>query len=394
MSWANTVALNCANRAAVYAEIFTRIAAMGWTLHDDQSGSSYKVYKSAGEASDRITEYVKIDWITANTITITAYNYWNASTHVGTCGNSNSVTLTTSETGCYVWIYGDLNVVFIATKVSSTYYGAGFGHFQRFYTTPLATLQAQATNGSSVTIQVDSTSGFIAGNSYQIVGAAGEGRDRVVVSSITDSTHMVISSLPRTYGANSKIGINTSTFMAMTSARLGYPTCSPDFSSTTNSNTSASAVLPLNASYEAPDVLVGAYVLMPFMYQDSGSNYGVLAYLDTKILASPTTGMTAEDTFGVNVNSSGTSSGSNDATHMNDTGKSWSTNAFAGKFLIITAGTGAGQTRQIASNSGTQIVVTTAFSSTPDGTSTYVVVDEAYRYMYIGSTGHALLEVV
>ena len=83
MAYSYTVNLSCANRAAALTEIWTRMAAMGWTLHDDQSGSSYQVWKSNGENADRIYEYIKIDYITANRMTFTAYGYWNASTHTG-----------------------------------------------------------------------------------------------------------------------------------------------------------------------------------------------------------------------------------------------------------------------------------------------------------------------
>jgi hypothetical protein len=108
------------------------------------------------------------------------------------------------------------------------------------------------------------------------------------------------------------------------------------------------------------------------------------------------TGAITEDTFGVNPNDLtgagvylATSSGGNDSTHFNDTGKAWSVNAFSGKVLIITGGTGAGQMRKISTNSATQIVPVTAFTTVPDGTSTYAVCDEGYR-AFIGPTNFNL----
>ena len=71
---------------------------------------------------------------------------------------------------------------------------------------------------------------------------------------------------------------------------------------------------------------------------------------------------------------SGTSTGSNTSTTLNDTGKSWTTNAFANSVVYITGGTGSAQSSVISSNTTTQLTVATAFSPTPDATSTYKIV--------------------
>lgn len=70
---------------------------------------------------------------------------------------------------------------------------------------------------------------------------------------------------------------------------------------------------------------------------------------------------------------SGTSSGSNIATTLNDTTKAWTTNAFSSGSVSITGGTGSGQTRQVLTNSATQLVVSSAWTTIPDATSTYTV---------------------
>lgn len=75
----------------------------------------------------------------------------------------------------------------------------------------------------------------------------------------------------------------------------------------------------------------------------------------------------------------GTSSGSNSTTTLNDTGKSWTVNAYqpAGSvafYLVeITGGTGVGQRRGIKSNTATQLTVTYRWDTTPDATSTYAI---------------------
>jgi len=67
----------------------------------------------------------------------------------------------------------------------------------------------------------------------------------------------------------------------------------------------------------------------------------------------------------------GTSTGSNSGTTLNDTGQSWTTNAWANHTITITSGTGSGQIRTISSNTGTQVTVSVAWGVTPDNTSHY-----------------------
>lgn len=61
------------------------------------------------------------------------------------------------------------------------------------------------------------------------------------------------------------------------------------------------------------------------------------------------------------------------STTISDTLQAWTTNQFAGLYVRLTAGTGAGQVRLIASNTGTQITVSTAWAVTPDTTTQYAV---------------------
>jgi hypothetical protein len=70
------------------------------------------------------------------------------------------------------------------------------------------------------------------------------------------------------------------------------------------------------------------------------------------------------------VSSTATSGG---ATTLTDSTKSWTTNQFTNFQVRITVGTGAGQVRTIASNTSTALTVSSAWTTNPDGTSTYVV---------------------
>lgn len=69
----------------------------------------------------------------------------------------------------------------------------------------------------------------------------------------------------------------------------------------------------------------------------------------------------------------GTSTGSNGAITLKDTGKSWATNAYVGGAVKITSGTGSGQVRRIASNSATELKLSSAWAAIPDNTSGYAI---------------------
>lgn len=78
----------------------------------------------------------------------------------------------------------------------------------------------------------------------------------------------------------------------------------------------------------------------------------------------------------------GTSTGSNTTTTLNCTGKAWATNAFTNAQVRITAGTGAGQIRTVASNTATALTVSAAWTTTPDATSVFSV-EGNDDYMYL-----------
>lgn len=69
----------------------------------------------------------------------------------------------------------------------------------------------------------------------------------------------------------------------------------------------------------------------------------------------------------------GTSSGTNTTTTLNDTTKTWQVNAWTNYQIRITSGTGRGQYRTVASNTANAITVSAAWTVTPDATSTYAL---------------------
>src|SRR5437899_1294903 len=81
---------------------------------------------------------------------------------------------------------------------------------------------------------------------------------------------------------------------------------------------------------------------------------------------------TATNESGTATNESGTASGGTSTTLV-DASKLWSTNLWAGRPVSITAGTGVGQTSTVSSNTATTLTVSPAWTTTPDATSKYVI---------------------
>src|SRR3989441_601281 len=81
---------------------------------------------------------------------------------------------------------------------------------------------------------------------------------------------------------------------------------------------------------------------------------------------------TATNESGTATNESGTASGGTSTTLV-DASKLWSTNLWAGRPVSITSGTGVGQTSPVSSNTATTLTVSPAWTTTPDATSKYVI---------------------
>lgn len=70
----------------------------------------------------------------------------------------------------------------------------------------------------------------------------------------------------------------------------------------------------------------------------------------------------------------GTADATSLVNRLDDAAKNWPVNAFANVCIVeITAGTGAGQIRLIASNTATSLVPATNFATAPDATSEYAI---------------------
>lgn len=78
------------------------------------------------------------------------------------------------------------------------------------------------------------------------------------------------------------------------------------------------------------------------------------------------------------------------STTVTMTGKTWATNEWANSQIRITSGTGAGQIRTIASNTGTVLTVSAAWTVNPDNTSAYEITGNDDFLYYLGSNAVTL----
>lgn len=101
------------------------------------------------------------------------------------------------------------------------------------------------------------------------------------------------------------------------------------------------------------------------------------------------------DTAQSKVFDSGTSTGGNTTTTLNDTAKTWTASQWIGYTVTITGGTGSGQTRTVSANTTNQLTVSAVWATTPDATSTYTITATGNtRIVQVTSTTGTAEEVI
>jgi hypothetical protein len=376
--------------AEVFTDICTILTTVGWTLHDELS-STNKVFKSRGEKDVYAPAYLRV-YNSGSYVEFYAWQYWNLITHSGILSGYTTPSRTT---------YGEnfiaANKDFIVCA-NATYSG-GAAFIPNLFHTLLTTTTDSISAGSSVTIPVVSSSGFKVGNRYQILGQNYEGRERVTINSIPDSTSVVVASLATSYASGAYLGINPCPFGLWSPGNNGMwhgfvPLSWYDSSGTTTNSNWLFFTPIIDSSQNAdmwPDNYADEYILAPGLFYSQTSNRsGLWGYTKEYLLASypggtsPSQG-TLFDIVGVSSNSpeSGqATSGGN--TTLTDTSKSWTTNQWQNKWIIIVNGTGVGQSRKISSNTSDTITVVTQWVTNPDPNSVYRIVDESWRHLTRG----------
>lgn len=377
--------------ADLFTGVCSALVSAGWTLHDDISSTS-KVYKSQGESGNYAPAYLRV-YNSGSYIELYIWQYWNASTHTGTLsGYATPSRLSAGDN--FIAVSKDFIV-----GASSSYTG-GAGFIPTLFHTLLTTTTNSITSGSNVTIPVVSSSGFKVGNRYQLLGQNYEGRERVTINSIPDSTSVVVASLVSSYASGAYLGINPCPFGLWGAGAEGFHTFRPlnwyDSSGTTSNSSSQwlyfTPVIDIGQNRDMfPDNYADEYVLFPgLFYSYSTNRSGVWGYSKQYLLASypggtnPTQG-TIFDIVGVSATApesgQATSGGS---TTLTDTSKSWTTNQWQNKWVVIVNGTGSGQSRKISSNTSDTLTVVTAWTTNPDPNSVYRIVDESWRHLTRG----------
>lgn len=396
MSYVRRVAYSATNTQDAVDKIKDDMVSMGWTLHDDLSGSSpysYVLY-SNGENSDKPRAYVQIlAGDSANKLGFKHWLYWDNSAHSGTgqllFGSYANYLGADDDGPFYLWVYGDKSGVVVVTKLGSAYAGAFCVECEPFFTTPYGVLQSGVSSGSDVvlTLGAGEADDFEAGYDYQIIGISSEGRQKVTCSAVNSGSNQItVSSLSYNFGAGAIIGATP--YPWVSGLHIGIY-CFPHFNTNgTGAETAYSQSSEIGSyTYWDPEGRTQKYPLTPLLVYERNNVglYGVVSDYFLRCYISTVD----EETIDTGRQDSGTSSGSNTSTTLNDTAKSWSVNGYANKGIVITGGTGAGQVRKISSNTATEITVDAAWDTTPDATSTYIVADHIWRYFYFASNGYS-----
>jgi len=381
-----------ASAAALLAEIEVMLVAAGWTLHDPWTATK-RIYKSNGELGDRIYEYIFMSLI-GNVISFYAYGWWDNATHAGNCYTAGEGM--TYAAGELRIIGGNKNIFYI---YKTNAWGI-FGHVpNRIDAKPLATLTAPAVAGTPVVLAVDNVDMFASNTTYQIFSPIGEGRYPVKITVVAPLA-LTIANLPVNMAAGSMIGASPSLFGLNFQGSTFYITCPVGLSGTGVATTSAAlggfiTDLILNPNYRLGQGTgtVGLYVLQPTNVSDTGAPLG---YIDSNVLMSPI--YTDWTIFGdVNLsNGASYDTGTADNTSGNFTlvclGKLWGINTYQNKFVAIISGTGAGQTRKIASNTADTLTVGVRWDANPNGTSIFAIFAAVYRV--VGASLRCFREVI
>ena len=377
------------------AFISDSLETIGWTLHDDIS-STDKIFTSTGEEGNFVNAYVRL--YISTYIRIEGYMWWNNSTHTGT-GKAyahTSYNYLIVENGESLVVYGDKNIIVLwAASNSSSYSTKAFGYILPYIEGH--TTASGISSGSSITVDVDSTSNLMIDSDTMIIGTETEGRDRVHISDIVSDTQIVLTSTPRSYASGAKIGYFPCPFF-VTSYQYGvndlYFQGVCGYATTGTSNVSSYGVcrytyagkLFSTDSQIDPDDYVNKHILQSCGYKEYTTTQGMIGYLD--ILKRAPTSDTSKTYYSHTlycVNYGDPWSGVPTSTMSSgivDIGHSWANDQFKDKIIAITSGPGLGETRKVLSNTSDTLTIGDLWVTSPTNGSTYDLYDSVYRNVY------------
>jgi hypothetical protein len=396
MAFASTIKYYASNTNDAIDKIKDTMVSAGWTLHDDLSGSSpYGYVMTASGTLDTDWPMYLYLYNTSEQIYSINYLYWDNSTHTGNVRIASNVyaKVNGSTSSFYIWVAATEENVAFCTYVSNTMRSMWIGQINPVDPNPaIGVLQSSVTAGSDVTLTLDVSEAdrFIINTPYQILDNTS--REVTTVTAIdTAAKTLTVDSLSENYDAGSRVGLLPYRWIVWVATGsycygLNYE-MSGTADSTNYSNGSVNADI-FSYSYVDPDMRSARYLMWPILfyeYSSASAVFGIMPVDNNTVYLRSRLTTDKELPMAVGYLDSGTSSGSNDSTTLNDTSKSWSTNAFANKVLVIMAGLGAGQFRTISSNTGTSLTITPAFDTVPDGSSEYVIAEQGWVYLYINN---------
>jgi hypothetical protein len=192
------------------------------------------------------------------------------------------------------WFVGNKDRVIVVTKVKTNYYWAYFGK----YTSAIKPLQmittAPATAGSPVTVAVDSSTSFVAGESVNVVDPATGTWEKTTITSVTPTS--VILPLTNNYGSGSFISADWP-LVACSDSLLGtLPVSTAGYR--TNYQTDFCRLRPLVDTTLAPSTITGRgqYQLGPVgLAQNQGATTAELKGQLDGVFSVPQGALTSED---------------------------------------------------------------------------------------------------
>lgn len=223
-----------------------------------------------------------------------------------------------------------------------------------------------ATGGSTTTINTNLTlARDLRGYTVNITAGPSAGETRVIASN--------------TVGTNATITVTVPFGSAITSSSV-YRLLTPRYYVLNAITASGTTTANVFRFYD--------YATNTWAAAETGATDGVapaaVIGTDSKLLSTPSWIGTNYDTFATGTATSGT------VNTITNSAKAWATNQWTNYQIRISAGTGAGQIRTIASNTGTVITVSTNWTTTPDNTSVYNIEGNDDFIYYMGSNAVTL----
>lgn len=394
------------NQATVMTDTSTYLQAMGWTLEKTVSASRHFL-STVGEDGTHQKFWLDLQ-VSGNYLYFLFYAFINTTTDTGYGGAYTNTNATYYRIDCsaagYIKFYGSKDLVYFEYGASSVVAPTtancklfGVIPYDLVVPKPYAITANAETAGAGVTIEVDDTDGFQRGDYYQIFDPSTGCRERIQITAISAGAS-VTATIANNYAAGSIIAyLPHSGFSSSGGSTFEYlyPVCPIGVRGTGNASQAngywRSQYPLLYIGGATADYRNNLYSLSQrgFMGQ-GGSEIASAArvavgYVTDDFLYHG--GLSVADTMGTvdagNLFRNGTATGGGAAT-MDDAGASWTVDAEIGKILILTGGTGAGQTRWITDNTATQLTVGQNWVTQPVAGTTYMIVDDVYRNL--GST--------